>query len=173
MNDNTSPPGDCCIGETRETPAAIWNRPGLSSIAYRAGTHATFKASMLSALSDPAHPALALLTARDDSDFSIALLDAFAVSVDILTFYQERLANEAFLRTAVQHRSVFELARQVGYQPGPGVAAFTSLAFTLQDAPGSPDPVVRCRDPGAERVGGGTTTGNFRNRSPSHGAHRT
>ncbi|MGH7062542.1 MAG: putative baseplate assembly protein [Stellaceae bacterium] len=135
-------PCGCCIGVARETPAAIFNRAGLSSIAYRAGTHASFKASMLAALSDPAFPALAPLTARDDSDFSIALLDAFAVAADILTFYQERLANESYLRTAVQQRSVNELARLVGYQPGPGVAASAPLAFTLNEASGSPDPVV-------------------------------
>ena len=141
-SDDMPAPCGCCIGVTRETPAAIFNRAGLSSIAYRAGTHASFKASMLSALSDPAFPALAPLTARDDSDFSIALLDAFAVAADILTFYQERLANKSYLRTAVQQRSVNELARLVGYQPGPGVAASAPLAFTLNEAAGSPDPVV-------------------------------
>jgi hypothetical protein len=142
MTDTDPAPCGCCVGATRETPAPIINRPGLSRIAYRAGTHASFKASLLSALSDPAYPALAPLTTRDDSDFTIALLDAFAVAADILTFYQERLANEAYLRSAVQQRSVFELARLVGYQPSPGVAASASLAFTLNDAPGSPDPVT-------------------------------
>jgi hypothetical protein len=146
MSDTNTAPCGCCVGATRETPAPITNRPGLSRIAYRAGTHASFKASLLSTLSDPAFPALAPLTTRDDSDFSIALLDAFAVSADILTFYQERLANEAYLRTAVQQRSVFELARLVGYQPSPGVAASAPLAFTLNDAPGAPDSVTI--DPG-------------------------
>lgn len=142
MSDNGTPPCGCCVGATRETPAPIWNRPGLSRIAYRAGTHASFKSSLLSALSDPKFSALAPLTTRDDSDFSIALLDAFAISADILTFYQERLANESYLRTTVQQRSVFELARLVCYQPSPGVAASAPLAFTLNDAPGAPDPVT-------------------------------
>src|SRR4051794_2417930 len=141
MSDSVAPCG-CCAGATRETPAPISNRPGLPRIAYRAGAHASFQASMLSALSDPAFAALAPLTARGDGDFSIALLDAFAVSADILTFYQERLANESYLRTAVQQRSVFELARLVGYRPSPGVAASAPLAFTLNDAAGSPDPVT-------------------------------
>src|SRR5690242_13266889 len=142
MSGTDSPPCGCCAGQTRETPVPLWNRPGLTRIAYRAGTHASFKASMLSALTDPAFPALAPLTTREPSDFSIALLDAFAVSADILTFYQERLANEAYLRTALQQRSVFELARLVGYQPAPGVAASAPLAFTLNDANGAPDPVT-------------------------------
>lgn len=142
MSDSETQPYGCCAGTTRQTPMPIWNRPGLSQIAYRAGTHARFKASLLAALSDPAFAALAPLTTRDDGDFSIALLDAFAVTADILIFYQERLANESYLRTAVQPRSVFELARLVGYTPSPGVAAGAMLAFTLNDAPGAPDPVV-------------------------------
>ena len=35
------------------------------------------------------------LTTRDDDDFTIALLDAFASVADVLTFYQERIANES------------------------------------------------------------------------------
>jgi hypothetical protein len=132
----------CCEGVGRATPVEIFNRPGLAQIAYRIGTHSAFKSSMTAALSDPAFPGAAPLTTRDDGDFSIALLDAWSVSADVLTFYQERLANESYLRTAGQQRSVFELARLVGYQPSPGVAASTSLAYTLNDAPGAPDPVT-------------------------------
>jgi len=135
-------PCGCCAGQTRQTPEAITNRPALSSVSYRAGRHSTFNASMLAALSNPAYPALAPLRTRDDTDFSIALLDAWAVALDILTFYQERFANEAFLRTAVDQRSVLELARLVGYVPSPGVAASAVLAFTLSSAPGSPDNVL-------------------------------
>ncbi len=109
----------CCEGVGRATPVEIFNRPGLAQIAYRVGTHSAFKSSMIAALSDPAFPGAGPLTTRDDSDFSIALLDAWSVSADILTFYQERLANESYLRTACQQRSVFELARLVGYQPSP------------------------------------------------------
>jgi hypothetical protein len=132
----------CCAGVGPETPQAITNRPGLSAIAYRVGTHGTFKASMLAALSDPDYSALAALRTRDNSDFTIALLDSYAVVADIITFYQERLANESYLRTAVDQRSVFELARLVGFVPSPGVAASAYLAFTLSDAPGSPDNVL-------------------------------
>jgi hypothetical protein len=132
----------CCAGVADQTPQLITNRPALSSIAYRAGTYSSFNASMLAALSDPDFPVLALLRTRDPSDFSIALLDAWAVVLDILTFYQERFANEAFLRTAINQRSVFELARLVGYVPSPGVAASAVLAFTLSSATGSPDNVL-------------------------------
>jgi hypothetical protein len=132
----------CCVGLTQETPQAITNRPALSAITYRAGTYSSFLGSMLASLSDPDLPALSALRTRDSSDFTIALLDAWAVSLDILTFYQERFVNEAFLRTAVDQRSVFELARLIGYVPSPGVAASAVLAFTLASAAGSPDNVT-------------------------------
>jgi len=132
----------CCEGIAPETPQPVANVPGLSAIAYRVGTQPTFLASMLAALSDPAFPALAGLRTRDESDFSIALLDAWACVCDILTFYQERLANESYLRTAVERRSVIELARLVGYQPSQGVSASTFVAFSLNTAPGAPSSVL-------------------------------
>ena len=121
------------------TPQGETNPPGLSAIAYRTGTWATFKDSMLARLSSSEYPALAGLKTRDDDDYSIALLDASAVVLDILTFYQERLANESYLRTATQLYSLTQLSQLIGYQPLPGVSASTYLAFTLSAAPGLPD----------------------------------
>lgn len=128
----------CCAGTDLETPARINNPPGQSAIAYRVGTHAQFKESLLARLSSSALPALAPLGTRDDTDFTIALCDAVAVTLDVLAFYQERIANENFLRTALERRSILELARLIGYELAPGVAASTYLAFTLQESPGAP-----------------------------------
>jgi uncharacterized phage protein gp47/JayE len=125
------------------TPQQELNLPGLSGISYRAGTWASFKESMLARLSSADYPALAPLKTRDDDDFTIAFLDATAVVLDILTFYQERLANESYLRTAVQLESLVELSRLIGYQPAPGVSASVYVAFTLKAAPGfTPDPTT-------------------------------
>jgi predicted phage baseplate assembly protein len=128
----------CCEGLTAQTPAPVTNRPGLSAIAYRVGTHSEFKRSMLAALSDITRPALQGLKTRDDDDFSIALLDATAMMADVLTFYQERIAIESYLRTATERRSLLELARLIGYELRPGVAASVFLAFTMDDTPGAP-----------------------------------
>ncbi len=124
----------CCDGLTVETPVAIENRPGLSAIAYRIGTHSRFKASLLARLSAADLPALRDLKTRDPQDFTIALLDAWAMVADVLTFYQEQIANEAYVRTATERRSLQSLAELVGYQPRPGVAASTYLAFTVDDS---------------------------------------
>lgn len=132
----------CCNGIALETPEFIGNRPALPAIAYRTGRYATFDASMRACLSQSDYQPMGLLRTRDAGDYTIALLDSWAVVLDILTFYQERFANEAYLRTATDRRSVFELSRLIGYVPSPGVAASAVLAFTLSDAPGSPDNVT-------------------------------
>jgi hypothetical protein len=126
-----------------QTPAGEWNPPGLSAIGYRTGTWATFKESMLARLSSADYPALASLTTRSDDDFTTAFLDATSVVLDIVTFYEERLANESFLRTATQLDSLTQMSRLIGYQPGPGVSASTYLAFTIKAATGLPtDPTT-------------------------------
>ena len=127
----------CCKGISTETPAELQNRPGLSAIAYRVGTHSQFRETLHARLSGSGQPALTPLSTRDNDDFSIALLDAWAMVGDVLTFYQERIANEAYLRTATERLSVLELARLINYELRPGVAAGTYLAFTIEDTPGA------------------------------------
>lgn len=134
----------CCAGLSDETPQAIFNRDGLSRIAYRIGDHARFRASLHAALSSSDFAPLGELTARDDADFTIGLIDAFACAADVLTFYQERIANESFLRTATERLSLQEMGKLVGYRLQPGLAAETWLAFSL-DVPPVPPPGA---DPG-------------------------
>ena len=126
---------DCHCGETAaRAPLVVANRPGLSAVAYRVGTQPQFKASMLAGLAN-----VPGLKTRTDDDFSVALLDAWACVADTLTFYQERIANESYLRTATERRSLVELGRLIDYRARPGVAAGAYLAFTIEDAPGAPD----------------------------------
>lgn len=127
----------CCEAVRALTPAAIANPPGLSQLAYRVGTHGSFMQTMKARLS--ATPALRRLTTRDEDDPTIALLDAWATALDVLTFYQERIANEAYLRTATELQSILELARAIGYELRPGAAAGTNLVFELETAAGAPE----------------------------------
>jgi hypothetical protein len=128
----------CCAGIEIDTPGAKFNRPGGPALVYRVGAYPDFRQTLLARLSSTDYPALAPLTTRSDGDYTIALCDSFAVLADVLTFYQERIANESYLGTAVERRSVLMLARLIGYQLTPGVAAGTALAFTLESAPGAP-----------------------------------
>jgi hypothetical protein len=123
---------DCCEGIKKLTPVKIENFPGQSRLAYRVGTYSKFKESMFVRLSS--NKALSWLTTRDaTSDLAIALLDSSAVILDVLTLYQEMNANEGFLRTATERRSILELASEIGYKLRPGVAASTFLAFSLEE----------------------------------------
>lgn len=131
----------CCAGIDITVPAAIENRPCLPALRYRIGDYHGFLESALARLStlNLAEPGeagrypLQALTSRQPDDFSIALLQGWASLADVLSFYQERIANEGYLRTATERRSVLELARLIGYQPRPGVAASVFLAYGLDD----------------------------------------
>ena len=131
----------CCEGTQAVTPQPTANRPGLEALSYRVGTHAAFSGDDESPVVQPGigvpttdldqdgrpktrriYP-LRDLTTRDPGDSSVALLDAWATVAEVLTFYQERIANEGYLRTATERRSVLELARLIGYALRPGVAA--------------------------------------------------
>lgn len=147
MSGQDTPAGNgdcgCCAGVDADTPARVHNPPGLSAIAWRVGRHGDFLASMQARLSSTDTPALAALGTREMSDFSLALADAMATSLDVLSFYTERYAQEHYLRTATERLSVREMARLIGYRLAPGVAASTHLAFKLLEAPGAapPEPI--------------------------------
>ena len=130
----------CCEGITKLTPQDLANPPGLSALAYRIGTYGSFKTTMLADLAGPG--GIPVLTTRADDDPAIALLDATAVLLDVLAYYQERIANEGYLRTATERMSVLELARTIGYELKPGVAASTYLAFEMETAPTAPTSAI-------------------------------
>lgn len=131
---------DCCDGTTASTPRVIHNRPALDEIRYRSGVHGDFLESMVTGLSRRDRPGLTRLRTRDTDDPTIALLDAWAVVCDVLTFYTERLANESYLRTATDRISLQELGKLLAYRLDPGAAAETHLAFALERPPVLPVP---------------------------------
>jgi hypothetical protein len=141
----------CCTGIATMTPASIENRPGLAALRYRVGTHGRFFASMKARLPmievvapgkdnqtlESFRP-LQALTTRDPADPAIAMLDAWATVADVLTFYQERIANEGYVRTATERRSLVELSRLVGYAPRAGVSSSVFVSYTLDDNQADP-----------------------------------
>jgi uncharacterized phage protein gp47/JayE len=159
--------GSCvCAGACAQavTLGAPRPRPGLGTLDVRIGDYGRFMAAATQALSAPAEPAtsespvlgtrdpvlardqppkprqappLLALGTRDPSDPVMALIDAWAVAADVLTFYRERLTNEGYLRCACDERSLRWLAGEVGYKPRPGVAATARLAYML-DANAAP-----------------------------------
>jgi len=111
--------------------AAPVNLPMLSHIAYRVGTYAGFRRALLTPL--PGEVTLSVNGApvwRTDGERDLAVMIAewFSYIADILTFYNERIANQDYLRTADLPESVSHLIALLGYRPRPAIGAFGSLA---------------------------------------------
>jgi len=69
------------------------NSAGPYALSYRVRTYAGFKAAMLADLAG--NEVLRGLGNVPADDPTLALVDAWAATLDVLTFYQERIANEA------------------------------------------------------------------------------
>lgn len=81
-------------------------------------------------------------TDRSPADIGLLLVDLFAYMGDILSYYQDRLASEAFLDTAVERRSVSHLLRLIGYELAGPVAASVELDLAFNPpGPGQPTTV--------------------------------
>ncbi len=106
------------------------NRPGLERIDYRIGAYAEFRDAMLRRLN--VQPVLLNWTHREPDDPGIALIEGAAILGDILTFYQDLYANEAYLRTAQWRESVSELVRLLGYRLSPGLGGRGTFAFEVK-----------------------------------------
>lgn len=152
--------------------------PPDDALSARLGDAASFRAEMREliprvvvdsgghALSRP----LARLNLDMPGDPTLALVDAFAEVADILSFYQDRVLNEAYLSTAVEYRSLALIGRGLGESPGAFVGASAQLAVFAQ--PGEPVQVpqgapIQATPPasrgapasGTAAAGAGATTG--------------
>lgn len=107
-------------------PRRAANRPAQPRIGYRIGRYADFIEAMRRSV-DLA-PELSAWTHRGADDPGIALLEGAALLGDILTFYQEHYANEAFLRTASWRESIADLVRLTGYRLAPGLGGRATFA---------------------------------------------
>ncbi len=70
----------------------------------------------------------------NEADFGNVLLELFAHLGDILSYYQDRVANESFLGTARTRRSVIEHLRLIGYKLATAVPAAANLSVTVPAA---------------------------------------
>ena len=110
-------------------PQVIWNPPGRSTISYRVGDYISFREALLRAR--PGEVELANWRPGAGGDLAVQMVEWWAYLADILTFYNERIANEDYLRTAVLPESVQRLIRILGYRPRPGIGATGVLAALM------------------------------------------
>jgi hypothetical protein len=71
---------------------------------------------------------------RSEADLGMVLLELLAYAGDQLSYLQDRVALEGFLRTATQHESVRKLLRLVDYTMDPGAAGEADLLFNVVGA---------------------------------------
>jgi hypothetical protein len=95
-------------------------------------------ASLLGSLLDTAARKLPEWTDRSENDLGRVLLELFARVGDTILYYQDRIADEAFLASAVERRSVIDLLSLIGYTlatPAPARAVLALQASNDDPAP--------------------------------------
>src|SRR5271157_5865789 len=120
-----SSPLICPCGVSQE-PLTIVNPPGRTQISYRVGDYVSFRHGLLRARTGETE----LVNWRPGAtgDLAVQMVEWWAYLADILTFYNQRIANQDYLRTADQDASVNRLIRVLGYRPRPGIGAQATLA---------------------------------------------
>ena len=129
MSGSTSAANAACPCGTVVFPWVICNPDSLSTIAYRSGDYLAFRHRLLQAL--PGETQLPAWQPGAEGDLAVQMMEWWAYLADILTFYNERLANEAFLTTAILPESVNHLVQLLGYRPRPALGASGTLAAIL------------------------------------------
>jgi hypothetical protein len=124
VTNGTSSP--CPCGDPTD-PQVVSNPPGLGQIAYRVDDFTGFRRALLRPLLN--EQAIGVWRPAP-GDLGLQVLEWWAYLADILTFYNERIANESYLRTATQASSLANLVALIGYQPAPGIAATGNVAVT-------------------------------------------
>lgn len=73
-------------------------------------------------------------TSRDNSDFGMMLIDLWAYMGDVLHYYVDRAAREAFLGTATQRESILSIASLLDYIPSGRKPATASITLNAADS---------------------------------------
>lgn len=71
-------------------------------------------------------------TDHSANDPGVMLLELFAYMGDLILYYQDRIANESFLDTAVERSSVINLLRLIGYELRPAQPASVDLILLFK-----------------------------------------
>lgn len=89
--------------------------------------------SLRSAMLELARERLPEWTDHSPNDLGVTLLELFASMGDSLFYYMDRVANESYLYTAQERRSVVNLLRLIGYELRPPMPANANLTLLFQD----------------------------------------
>lgn len=163
---------DITCSRRTEHPRRIHNPPRQTSLRARVGDFASFRRALLGpreaeiALRAWA-PAVGALQ-EGSTDLALALVEWWAYLADVLTFYNERVLEEGYLRTT--RFSAARLVSLLGYRPRPGIGAVSLVGarvtaptamqvpagFALQTRPlpGAPPQIFETTEPVSLDPGG-------------------
>ena len=96
------------------------------AISYTSKDYESFRRLML----DVKRSRIPEWTSESPNDLGVALIEAVAYQGDVLSFYGDRIANEAFLGTATSRSAILDIARMLDYRPVGIVSAAAELEFT-------------------------------------------
>jgi hypothetical protein len=125
-----------CCDDNKRHPLEIMPA-GLDVIPRQMAGFPEIRQRLLERLADPDNTARqgALGNWRPYSDdFGSMSLEMWAYVADILGFYDERIANETYLGTAVRRPSLRRLVGILGYTPAAGIAGTATLAAIADGA---------------------------------------
>lgn len=75
-------------------------------------------------------------TDTSETDAGIAIIEAVAKGLDVISFYQNAQANECFLTTAEQRSNVLKFSKMLGYTPRPHTPSKYLQYFRLRKGAG-------------------------------------
>ena len=118
-------------------PQPTCNMSGLPQISFRVGDFTSFRYELLVPL--PGETELTAWRPGASGDLAMQMVEWWAYLADILTFYNERIANEAYLGTVLLlPESVNHLVQLLGYRPKPALGAKGQLAALLTPSARTP-----------------------------------
>lgn len=108
-------------------------------IDYTSKDYESFRDLMLERLGD----LMPEYTDKRRSDAGIVILELNAMGLDILSYYQDIIANEVFLATAEQDSSIMNWCKMLDYTPKPAKPSMYNQVFVLNEKVSSPTTIPK------------------------------
>ncbi len=121
---------ESCPCDNHEFPSRMLIDAGLSKIPRQTATFAEFRSDLLSAIRSKEW--LKTWRAKGIDDAGVMLIEMWAYLCDVLSFYDEVIAHESYVRTARTRKSLRKLTGLLGYTLRPAVASLTKLAGLVE-----------------------------------------
>lgn len=119
-------PDPCCPCDLLAHPPKPDIPAGLARLPRQLAGFPEYRLAMLREIG--LHRPLRDWRARQGRDFGLMLLEMWAYVLDVVGFYDERIANETYLRTALRRPSLRRLVELIGYLPRPALGSSVVLS---------------------------------------------